>query len=127
MKNTKDVKIKELQDKVNYLEGVDKIAWGLLFTLLPACIVLTISLKNMDKKFTERNKAANNYRAYFESLETEKRTARLCKELARVSGRAFEIHGEYNNVCSDSKVAIQTDQQIIDAIAHYALIKTDKK
>ncbi len=119
-KKTKDEQIahlkKLLADDI-YNSGVRAFFIGLLIS---AIIVLSISIVNMDRKFNEVNESRNRYVRYFERQEREEYTASLCKELAEVSGRNFAISDE-PNICADSKLAIQTDHQIIDAIAHFAL------
>jgi hypothetical protein len=88
-------------------------------------MVFGISLKNMDDKFNERNSRANYYEREEQIEKAAYRTESLCKNLAEVSGREFSAR--YDGYCQDSKIGFYTDRQIIDAISHYALIKSDKK
>jgi ABC-type Fe3+-citrate transport system substrate-binding protein len=109
------------------------IAGVFIYSFFAIIVVLGFSLRNMDKKFNYQKRytshllSMEDYRLKIQrEVEEEEYTANLCKELARVSGREFAIIDELGK-CSDEKVGFQTDNQIIDAIAHYALIKTDKK
>jgi hypothetical protein len=87
-------------------------------------IIFGISLYNMDNKFNEAHKARKILRQHIEFQKQYKYKANLCKELADVSKRSFHISGLY---CTDYKVAITKNHQIINAIAYYNLIKTEKK
>jgi hypothetical protein len=118
--------IRKQNAEINNYELQNSITCYIFIVLCVITAILGLSLHNMDDKFNARNKAANHYKQYIEYEQRAEYTASLCAELARVSGREFANNGKLKR-CADYKVGFQTDNQIIDAIAHYALIKTDKK
>jgi hypothetical protein len=99
--------------------------------LFAVSMILVTALANMDKKFNQQKRYISHLEYQEErrleiqrAVEEEEYTAKLCKELARVSGRPFTIS---DGDCLDSKIGFRNNRQIVDAIAHYMLIKTDKK